>query len=261
VYTPGNVIAPEVVSWQCLPPTRLAGSVFDSAGQPVIEGSTVEVKVTKDNGGVIYDRTVPVVHGQYSLDDVPEPGRATIIIARVPGWPARTRRDGLGSKSQDTPLIFNFGGPSVPADPDGPAYFLARDLDAPDMATTSVSGRVYDLNGQLVPDSAGAKVIVNALRQDTGTPGFQAQVDVHAGLYTIEGVPTGSPASIELRINPVYPLSETGRSVVLIPPRILGHANVLNFGGPATPEDPTAPRYPFPSPSYGLAAPSPFAPG
>ncbi|MDB5101479.1 MAG: hypothetical protein JWM80_5900 [Cyanobacteria bacterium RYN_339] len=270
VYKPGTVLAPFVVSWQCPTGTRFSGRVLDANGRPVPPGATVEIKISTDGGDLLFDKTTPVVDGSYVLDGVPAPA-TTEITAHVPGWPARTRTDGIGglqskwagypqgptngnvfSNTQGDPLIFNFGGPSVPTDPDAPGYFLAADLDAPDMATATLSGHVYDQQGQLVPDGAGLKVIVSAGK-------FRAQVDVHDGSYVIPGVPTGVSASVDLRINPVYPLFSPPNRV-LIPPKVLGHANILNFGGPATPEDPEAPKYPYPSPSPQFTGPSPFTP-
>lgn len=276
VYPPGNVIAPSVASWQCPPATLLSGKVYDGAGKPVPPGGTVQVKVTTDAGIVIYDRSVPIIEGAYRLDDVPEPA-TTEVTARVPGWPPRTRGDGIGSlqikwagypkgavsgdvftDTQGAPLVYNFGGPATATDPDAPAYFLAPDLTAPEMASAKLSGRVYDQTGRAVPDHVGAKIIVDASPRG-GSPAFHAQVDVRDGTYSVEGVPTGVPVSVDLRINPIYPL-RAPRQAVLIPLKISGHENVLNFGGPATPDDPEAPDHPFPSPEPVFTGPSPFTP-
>jgi hypothetical protein len=270
VYTPQPVIAPFVVLWQCPKGTHVSGRVLDAQGQPVPAGATVQVKVTTDMGDPLFDQTVPVTNGDYALDGVPAPASMT-VTARVPGWPKRTRSEGVGglqakwagypkgptngnvfTDTQGNPLIFDFGGPALPTDPDAPAYFLAPDLDAPDMAKAELSGHVYDQTGKLVPDAAGLKVIVSS----NGTPAFRAQVDVHGGAYLVPDVPTGVPMTVDLRINPVYPLFGPP-SRVLIPPKVLGHPNILNFGGPATSEDPDAPRYPFPSPQPLFTGPSP----
>ncbi|HEY9720895.1 MAG TPA: hypothetical protein V6D47_02715 [Oscillatoriaceae cyanobacterium] len=272
VYPPGNIIAPGVIGWQCPPATTVKGMVYDASGRPVPDGTTIEVTVKSDGGAVIYDRTVPVTKGSYALADVPEPA-TTEFTVKVPGWPARTRQDGTGgiqvkwagnpsppvssdvfTKTQGNPLTYNFGGPSTPDDPDAPAYFLASDAADPDVAFTTLTGKVYDQNGNLVPDSAGAKVIVDA----ASDPKFHAIVTVTGGAYEVDKVPTGVPASVDLRINPVYPLIYP-RTMVLIAPKISGKPNVVNFGGPATPDDPDAPKFPFPSPSPLITGPSPFS--
>jgi hypothetical protein len=227
------------------------------------------------DGSMIYQKTVPVRDGAYALDDVPEPAD-TEITASVPGWPTRTRTDRTGGiqarwagalsgpasgdaleKTQNAPLTYNFGGPKTPEDPDAPAYFLSAGANEAEIAFDTLSGKVYDQNGQPVPDAVGAKVIVDA--GPGSSRGFHAVAEVKGGAYRLERVPTGVPLTVDLRINPAYVLTAP-RSKTLIAQKVSGKPNVVNFGGPATEDDPEAPQHPFPSPVPDVTGPSPFMP-
>lgn len=260
-----------VEAWKQSPPTSVSGKLYGADGQLVTQPATVEVKVVDDREATIYDQTVDVSAGAYRLDGVPEPATTT-ITATVKGWTPRTRTYAEGDiqeqwagfpaaygpdhdKHNGEPLLYDFGGPALSGeDPFAPGYFLALDLSVPEYATAEVSGDVYDQAGNVVPDSAGVEVFA-----DTADGKFQHVVAVKDGAYHVIGAPAGVPLLLEAYTG-LPKQSVARRLAVLVPLAVLGHGNIMNFGGPASPDDPDAPVHPLPSPSPmdDLPRPSPL---
>lgn len=278
VYPDGITMAPYAAFWECPPPTTFRGRLFDEEGRLVTEPAEVRITAYTHAEDVLFEKTVEAVDGSYEVTRVPAPALTEFAVTRK-GWPTRIRRERDQISAQwgeprdnasteeflkrfGEPVTFNFGGPASPEDPHAPAFFLSSRLDEASFRTTTLSGAVYDKEGQKVPDSAGAKVIVETMLYRFEHPQHvRKTVEVRDGAYTLPEVPTGTHLSLEIRTNFVYPLNGfTPRWTVLIPPSLSGHPAVVNFGGPATPEDPEAPAHPFPYPAPPNLAPSPLVP-
>lgn len=275
VYPDGKTLAPAFVSWEAGIPTTFQGAVFDEAGRPAPVGTRVRIKVTVDSlaGETTYfEDEMPVKDGYYRFDRVPAPA-STVIEVMLPSGITRQRGDGHGGmqlkwgccggsdflEKYGTPLTYNFGGPATPEDPWAPAFFLSERLADPAFAWTQVSGHVYDQLGNPVPDAAKAIVIVSAVELPSHEP-FHVKVPVRGGTYSAR-VPIGL-VSFDLRVEPgVHVLIHPRPNEILLPEAVTGHPNVVNFGGPATAEDPRAPEFAFPSPQPAFTGPSPFVPG
>lgn len=268
VFPPGNVVAPAVISWFSPALVSVSGQLYDDAGAPLSGDASVTLDFP--DATPTTKETVTASGGSYHFARIPESGPMRLTVSR-PNWPDRVReiapgvpRDGQPTPSpfatSNTALVFNFGGPATPEDPDAPAYFLSSRLADPSVAYTTIEGDVRDLHGNLVPSSTGAKVIVGA-EWLPDTPGaFATTVPVIDGHYQIDHAPTGRRYDFDIRTNLVYPLSGFVERSVLVKPSLTASATIVNFGGPATSEDPYAPLHPFPSPQAPSMAPSPFVP-
>lgn len=269
LYPDGRTVAPYVATWECPPPATVQGRLFDAEGRPVREAARVTVRAYNSAGQLLFERAVDASDGAYRVEEVPEPSTTEIAVTRE-GWPTRVRREPSSAVSAQwgsmrtsaeieaffekvgSPVSFDFGGTGSESDPWAKAFSLSSEPAGP----TTLRGRVYDASGEAVVDAEGAIVIATELVPVPGRSPFRAQGAVRGGAYEIEGVPAATHLELDLRTNPVYPLSGfRAREVVLVP----GAAASINFGGPATSEDPDASAHPFPaSPAPGSTGPSPF---
>lgn len=271
VYPQSKVLAPAVVSWEAGNPTTLHGKVYDEKGQPVAS-ARVRLTVKQAGGDVYFQGETEVQEGAYRFERVPAPADTDIEVV-LPDGTSRQRFDGTGGiqikwgccngdawlQNYGQPLTYNFGGPSVPEDPLAPGYFVSSRLKDPAIATTTVTGQVYDQLGQLVPDHVNAIVIAETEPRWDAPPNRRI-AKVQSGTYSLT-VPTGVTA-LDLRIDPgTFVLIHPPSPRVFLPESLTGKPNVFNFGGPATPDQPDAPQYAFPSPDPVFKGPSPFTPG
>jgi hypothetical protein len=273
VYPQPKVLAPAVVSWEAANPTVFQGKVYDESGKPT---TSARVRLTVTGGfgeGKItyFQQEVEARDGAYRFDQVPAPADTEIEVV-LPSGLSRKRFDRTGGmqikwgccdgnawlNNYGQPLTYNFGGPATPEDPLAPGYFVSERMADAAIATTTLTGSVYDQLGRLVPDEAKAIVIAQPDQHWEAMPD-RLIARVTGGRYSLK-VPTGV-VSLDLRVEPgVHVLIHGPAPRVFLPEALTGKPATFNFGGPATSDQPDAPQYAFPSPQPVLTGPSPFVP-
>ncbi len=236
---PIGTVLPE---WFVPPPCRpteqsqvsISGTVFDEQGVPFPDG----VEVRASTRGFAFNTTVYVTDGRYYVYGAPAGEKLEITALHQASGEARRRfvtpaavYDDCGPQGY---AVVNFGGPKSADDALGHRYPLPTVASSYKQDRAVVSGQVYDIGGNAMD---GVSVTLSSLL--AAVP-YTATVQTSGGAYVVNDVPTGVP--IEIRVEHAS-YHARARADVFFAGEAGRKANVVNFGGDPTLEDPYAPQY------------------